>query len=274
MNIAIIGCGYLGLELASLWSRKGHHVTATTRNPDRLSELSKHAQKSLIFKGESEEELVPIIANNDVLVVTIGADNLDQYEKAYLHTAHLFRHLALEMDLPRDLIYTSSTSVYGEHHGLFVDETCELLAQGDQGKILIEAEKSFVSLEELGWTVSILRLAEIYGPDRELSKRVRQLATHPLPGNGGQYTNMIHKSDCAAAIDYVLRHHLEGIYNLADDDHPTRKDLYDQISDKFGLPKVKWDSSLTTMRSGNKRVSNHKIKSEGFSFRHPHRVLD
>lgn len=274
MNIAIIGCGYLGLELASLWSHKGHHVTATTRNPDRLAELSKHAQKSLIFKGEAEEELVPIIANNDVLVVTIGADSPDQYEKAYLHTAHLFRHLALEMDLPRDLIYTSSTSVYGDHHGLFVDETSELLARGDQGKILIEAEKTFSSLEELGWSVAILRLAEIYGPHRELSKRVKQLAGHPLPGNGNQYTNMIHKTDCAAAIDYILRHHLEGIYNLADDDHPTRKELYDLISAKFHLPPVKWEPSLVGMHSGHKRVSNHKIKAEGFSFRHPHRVLD
>ena len=70
------------------------------------------------------------------------------------------------------------------------------------------------------------------------------------------------------------RHHLTGIYNLADDDHPTRKELYDEISKKFQVPEVTWDPSLTSLRSGNKRVSNHKIKQSGYRFVHPHRVLD
>lgn len=273
MNIAIIGCGYIGLDAAAIWAKKGFHVTATTRNPERLPELSKVAQKSLILKGNDEDELVPLIAGNDAVLITIAADAPEHYESAYLHTAQIFRHLALEMDLPRDLIYTSSTSVYGDHHGLWVDETSELLAKGEQAKILIEAEKTYASLEELGWSVCILRLAEIYGPARELSKRVKQLEGHVLPGTGNQYTNMIHKTDCGTAIDYVHRHHLEGIFNLADDDHPTRKELYDQISHQFSLPKVKWDPSLTGLLNGNKRVSNHKIKAEGFSLRHPLRVL-
>jgi nucleoside-diphosphate-sugar epimerase len=274
MNIVIIGCGYVGLEAAAAWTKKGYHVTATTRSPERLAELSKVAQKSVILKGNDEDELIPLIANNDAILIAIAADSPEHYESAYLNTAQIFRHLALEMDLPRDLVYLSSTSVYGDHHGLWVDETSDLLAQSKQGKILVDAEKTYASLEELGWGVCILRLAEIYGPGRELSKRVRQLEGHALPGSGDQYTNMIHKADCAAAIDYALRHHLEGVFNLADDDHPTRKELYDQISAKFHLPKVKWDPSLTGLHSGNKRVSNHKIKAEGFSLRHPKRILD
>lgn len=273
-NIAIIGCGYIGLEAAAVWTKKGDHVTATTRTPERLSELSKVAQKSVILKGNDEDELVPLIAHNETILVTTAADSTEHYESAYLHTAQIFRRLALEMDLPRDLIYTSSTSVYGDHHGLWVDETSELLGKGDQAKILIEAEKTYASLEELGWNVCILRLSEIYGPGREISKRVKSLSHHPLPGSGDQYTNMIHKSDCAGAINYAMRHHLTGIHNLADDDHPTRKELYDQIAGKFRLPVLKWDPSLTSLHSGNKRISNHKIKKAGYRFVHPHRVLD
>jgi NAD dependent epimerase/dehydratase family enzyme len=85
---------------------------------------------------------------------------------------------------------------------------------------------------------------------------------------------MIHKLDCAAAIDYALRHHLEGVFNLSDNEHPTRKELYDSISQKFHLPKVQWDPKHTPLHSGNKRVSNHKIKAEGFAFHHPTRLLD
>ena len=274
MNIAIIGCGYVGMEIAQMWTKKGYHVTATTRSPERLAELSKAAQKSVILRGNDEDEFIPLIANNDAILITIAADAAEHYESAYLHTAQIFRHLALEMDLPRDLIYTSSTSVYGDHHGLWVDETSDLLSKGEQARILIEAEKTYASLEELGWSVCILRLAEIYGPGREISKRIRQLEGHPLPGSGEKYTNMIHRSDCAGAINYALRHRLEGIYNLADDEHPTRKELYDRVAKKYTLPKVKWDPSLASLHSGNKRVSNHKIKAEGFSFRYPHRIFD
>ncbi len=274
MNIVIIGCGYVGTQVAAIWKKKGHYVTATTRNPEKIDSFIRHTQKSLLLKGNDEDELVPLIANNDLILVTIAADSPEHYESAYLNTSQILRHLALEMDLPRHLIYTSSASIYGDHHGQWVDETSELRAPGDQAKILIEAEKNYLSLQELGWHVCLLRLAEIYGPGRELSHRVKQLEGHILPGSGEHYTNMIHQLDCASAIDYALKFHLEGIYNLSDDEHPTRKELYDAVSHKYKIPKVKWDPHHTPLHTGNKRVSNHKMKAEGFAFRHPHRILD
>lgn len=274
MNIAIIGCGYIGSGAAVLWRQKGYHITATTRSAKNLKKLDQVAQKSQILNGNSEREFIPLIENNDALLVTVAADSPDSYADTYLGIAEIFRHLALEMDLPRHLIYTSSTSVYGDHQGLWVDETSSLLNKSEQAKILIKAEEMYLSLEELGWQVSILRFAQIYGPDRELSKKVKELEEHILPGSGDHYTNMVHKTDCVSAIDYSLRHHLEGVFNLADDDHPTRKELYDTLSHKFHLPKVKWDPTHAGFPTGNKRVSNHKIKGEGYSLHYPHRVLD
>ena len=266
VKIAIIGCGYIGMEAAARWSLEGHLVTATTRNPERLPDLSTVAQKTLILKGDDEEGLASLIAANDVIVVTIAADSVDQYENAYLHTSQQIRALALEMDQPRRLIYTSSTSVYGDHHGLWVDETASLITPSEQGKILIQSEKTYLSLSECHWHVCILRLAEIYGPDREISRRVKHMEGHKLPGSGDQYTNMVHKVDVAAALDYALRYRLEGIYNVVDDEHLTRKELYDQVVQKHHLPSLAWDPTLTSMHLGNKRVSNHKIKSEGLFF--------
>jgi nucleoside-diphosphate-sugar epimerase len=274
MNIAIIGCGYIGSAAASLWHRKGHHITATTRKLENLKKLNKIAQKSQILKGTDEREFIPLILNNETILVTTAADSPDSYKDTYLGIAEIFRHLALEMDLPRHLIYTSSSSVYGDHNGLWVDETTPLLGHDELAKILIKAEETYLSLQELGWQVSILRLAQIYGPGRELSKKVKELEGHTLPGIGDHYTNMIHQTDCASAIDYALRHHLEGVFNLVDDEHPTRKELYDTISHKFHLPKVIWAPTQAGFPTGNKRVSNHKIKAEGFTFHYPHRVLD
>ena len=273
-KIVIIGCGYLGQEAASLWKKKGDYVITTTRSPSRLDALSKVSQKSIVIKGNDEDELIPLIAENDVIVVTIGADSPEHYESAYLNTSQIMRHLSLEMEIPKQLIYTSSTSVYGDHHGRWVDETSDLLAASETGKILIESEKHYLAMSEAGWDVCILRLAEIYGPGRELSKRVESLQDQSLSGSGDQYTNMVHKHDCAHALDYALKHHLTGVYNLADDEHPTRKELYDHISHKFQLPRVKWDPTQNSLHAGNKRISNHKIKAEGFVFLYPHRVLD
>jgi nucleoside-diphosphate-sugar epimerase len=103
---------------------------------------------------------------------------------------------------------------------------------------------------------------------------MQNLQGHPLPGTGEAYTNMVHKDDCVRAINYVHKHHLTGVYNLADDDHPTRKELYDLVAEKTKLPKVQWDASLSNLHRGNKRISNHKIKSAGYSFEHPHRVIE
>lgn len=272
-RIVVIGCGYIGMEAAHIWKLKGDSVTATTRTAARLEELSKVSKKAVVIKKADVESLAPLVADNDIIVVTIAADSPEDYEDAYLQTSKVLRTLALNSS-PKKLYYTSSTSVYGDHHGQWVDEESALLGKSDQAKILIETEKNFSSLKEFGWKVCILRLTELYGPGRELSKRVKNLEGHVLSGDGSQYTNMIHQKDVGAALDYALRHHLEGIYNLSDDEHPTRKQLYDAISHKFGYSHVKWDPSHTPWHSGNKRISNHKIKAEGFALHHPHRILD
>lgn len=267
MKIAIIGCGYLGSRVAALWSARGHQVTATTRSPERLKELSEIAQKSVLYHGYDLEELFPILEPNEVILVTISAESPEHYEHAYLGTARLMRRAALEISTPKRLIYTSSTSVYGEHHGYWVDEASELKATSDQARILMQTEEIYLSLRELGWSPLILRLAELYGPERELRRRLE--SGERMWGHGNDYTNMVHQEDVALAIDYGLRHHLEGIFNVVDDDHTIRKELYQRIAKAHHLPKVVWGRPMHGMQRGNKRVSNHKLKATGFVFHHP-----
>ncbi|HSX11592.1 MAG TPA: NAD-dependent epimerase/dehydratase family protein [Chlamydiales bacterium] len=271
MNILVLGCGYIGSEVAALWKKRGFYVTVTASHPEKLESLSRCAQKCVLLRSNDEEELAPLIASNDLILITTAVDDPENYDIA---TSQIIRHVALETDLPRHLIYLSTVTIYGDHNGQWVDETSELRATSDLAKTLIEAEKQILSLQELGWHICLLRLAEVYGPGRELSHRVKNLEGHILPGFGNHYTNMIHKLDAAAAVDYALRHHLEGIYNLSDDEHHSRRDLYDAISQRFQLPAVKWNPSHTPLHTGNKRVSNHKVKAEGFAFRHPLRILE
>src|SRR5690242_11747739 len=101
MNVAIVGCGYLGSEISSIWRKKGLSVTATTRTPERLDSLAKVAQKGVVIKGNDEAEFASLIQANEVLLITVAADSPEHYESAYHDTAQIFRHLAVEMDLPR-----------------------------------------------------------------------------------------------------------------------------------------------------------------------------
>jgi nucleoside-diphosphate-sugar epimerase len=274
VNCLIIGCGYIGSEVALSWSKKGYNVTVTTRSKEKVDALSKIAQKVVIIKEMSEEELLPIIASNDVILVCIGADSPEHYESAYLDTAKHIRHIATNLREKKHLIYTSSTSVYGDANGKWVDEQSPLLGKTQQSKILIETEKTYQSLENLGWLICIFRLSEIYGPNRELSQKLQRLKDQVLPGNGENFTNMIHKADCAYAIDYAMRHNLSGTFNLSDDDHPKRKELLDLVADTFNLEPAFFDPSHPSLHGGNKRVSNHKIKSVGYIFKYPHSQIN
>ncbi|PIS01674.1 MAG: NAD(P)-dependent oxidoreductase [Chlamydiae bacterium CG10_big_fil_rev_8_21_14_0_10_35_9] len=272
LKVAILGCGYLGSFVAENFKQQGYYVTGTTRSPDKAKKLKKQFQNIQLLHSNDEKAICDLINNNDIIIVTIAADNPSDYENAYLKTSRTIKKCA-KNTTPKTLIYTSSTFVYGEHNGHWVDEISPLNNDTDQGKILIETESVFRSLKDYGWKVLIFRLSEIYGPDRELSARIKKYQEGVLPGNGKNYTNMIHKDDIVKAMDYAIRHNLEGTFNLADDDHPTRKELYDEISHQHNLKKVSWDPKLKAYRSGNKRVSNHKIKAAGFEPLHPNRDL-
>ena len=275
MNVAVIGCGYLGSKVAHDLKQRKMHVTATTRNPAKLEAISEVAQKGELLPWSPDyKDFLPIVYANDIILVMVGAGGVENYDSAYKQIAHSFRQIARELKTKKKIIYTSSTSVYGDHQGKWVDENSDLLSTTEQGKILIETEKTYQSLEEYGWHVGILRLAEIYGPGREISKKLLSYENRPISGNGLQYTNMVHVEDCAGAIQYLIDHHLYGIFNLSDEDHFLRKELYEMVAKKHHLKEPSWDPKTTGMHTGNKRVSIHKIKAAGYLFKHPHRLLD
>ena len=272
-KIAIIGCGNIGLELAKERSQRGDVVFATVRSSENLQEISKYVQKSISLKEHDEDDLIQIIAQNEIIVITGSADSLEHLETNHLQLAQIFRRLALELNSPRKLIFLSSIRVYGDHKGMWVDELSDLVLQNDAVKAISETEKNYLALDDIGWQVSVLRLGEIYGKGKDTLGKLQHL-THPIAGDGQQYTNMIHFDDCVSAINYAINHDLPGIYNLVDDDHQTRKEFYDTVAKKHHLPIPSWDPTHPILYAGNKRVSNHKIKKTGFKLIHHLRVID
>ena len=150
------------------------------------------------------------------------------------------------------LIAISSTACYKDAGGAFVKEEDAPPTEYEQ-EMLLNPQ------------ACIFRLSEIYGPGREIANRFKEKTV--FPGSGENPTNMIHLDDIVGAILFAITHSLKGIYNLTDDDHMTRRELYTLFQN------VTFDPTTTPRFGGNRKVSNEKIKKAGYVFKHPHRVL-
>lgn len=265
MRMLIIGCGYVGSSIAKFWRSKGHFVTVTTRSQERFDSLKQIADAVSLVKTESfENSLKELLKQNDVVVLSVAPSIHEDYEQTYLHTAQSLMD-KIKSSVVKQIIYTSSTSVYGEQGGNWVDENTPLCPSNPNTEILCETEKILMNpLGEL--KTCIFRLGEIYGPGREIENRLKRLQGQLLPGTGGNYTNLIHLTDIVHALDFALTHELKGIYNLCQDLHIPRKELYEHLCLHHQLPSFQWNPNIKSIHGGNKRVSNVKIKNEGFHF--------
>lgn len=273
MKIGIIGCGYVGINLVKILHKKGTIISATTEDPKLLKVLNSLTQKSAFLKDANKAELIPIIDQNDVIILTIASDPKKSFFEKLIFTATQFKEAAKFVGEAKSLIYLSRTNVYGDRKGLWVDENTEPKPQDEIERQLLETEEILLSLKESGWNVCIFRVAEVYGPDFELSKKISNSSDYFYRTPGNTYTNMVHLDDIVKAVKHALEHNLDGIYNLADDDHPTLKELLKKVGEKLKLPEVKWDPKSSKGKAKNFKVSNHKIKSTGFIFTYPHRLI-
>lgn len=268
--VLIIGAGYIGEAVASRLATSSLLVL-TTKTQKRAEELSKSYPFVHCFDVDNLEMLEELVQDQDSIIITVAAHSKELYEDTYLKCAQHLREILSRNSSVKQIIYTSSSSVYGECEGQRVDENTPTSPLNPSAEILKQTEEVFLRMDLPDRPVCIFRLSEIYGPGRGISERVNYYAGKKAPGSGNQPTNMIHQEDAARAICYALQHHLRGIYNLCDDNHMPRKELYDEIAKRFDLPFVQWDLSLTSIHQGSKIVSNDKIKKTGFSFLYPHR---
>lgn len=266
MRIGILGCGYVGQSMALQWKKEGHHLAVTTRQPQRVPFLRTLANDVYLLPAQS---LDSFIKQQDALLISVAPNPSDNYTATYLETAEQVAACADSASALRQILYTSSTSVYGDHAGAWVDENTPIACTHENGKILYETEQTLLKCLSKNRQVCILRLGEIYGPGREIEQRLKRMHHQVFAGNGRSYTNLIHIKDIVAALDFALKNHLQGIYNLCSDFHLPRADFYERLCQQEKLPSIQWDPTRLTSHGGNRRVSNKKIKDEGFVFTHP-----
>ena len=267
VKATIIGCGYVGKEVARLWQQQGLTVTATTTSPERVEELRTVADRVLVLKGTDPEAVQDCLVDQQVVLVCVGSKRGANYAETYLGTAKTLAAV-LPTTAVQQLIYTSTYSVYGQHHGATVTEETVVQPATANGEVISETEQTLLGLSRL--EVCVLRLGGIYGPGRTLTRIYGRAAGQIRPGRGHEWANWVYQEDIVGAIEFVRSHSLSGIYNLVQDEIPTVRELIDRVCDRHTLAPVQWDPSQPSARPYNAKVSNAKIKAAGYQFVHPH----
>jgi nucleoside-diphosphate-sugar epimerase len=186
------------------------------------------------------EPLTDIIRDCDAVYLTIAPGRTGQsYEDVYLRGAELVVGALRDSSVNR-LIYTSSTRVYGESNGGWVDEQTPPVPSDENGRILLAAEDMLLSASQsLSVNVTVVRLGGIHGPQRVLADRIRSHTGTTLSGGDG-YVNLIHRDVIVDALVQLIDVDHNGVLNLVDATPTTRRELYDRIIADAGLKPIRW----------------------------------
>lgn len=266
MRILLIGAGYVGMHLLANWkeNKDSFVVLTTTEEKKELLESLPRVEK-VVFEIEEGLKFC------EGVIVCVAPKDGRSYEETYLKTAYSLSCLIQKQKKPLYLLYTSSTSVYGNSiAGMKVGSKQHLSKQ----KILMKTEEVLLSCASQEVTVCILRLAGIYGPGRSLKERAERLSGKVWPGKGDRPTNHVHLYDVIGAIVFCFQDQLSGIFNIVSDAHPTRADLYGKLCEAQHLPPPLWNPHLPEVHGSNSSISNQKIKDEGYVFSFPELDLD
>ncbi|AWY41929.1 NAD-dependent epimerase/dehydratase family protein [Pseudomonas putida] len=267
-SVLIAGCGDVGSRLAKQLLAAGWEVHGLRRDVSRLPEGVIGVAGDLFNK---ECPATWPIGAVDYLVYCAAATNHDEagYRAAYVEgLQHVLEWLDDYGQAPSRLLFVSSSSVYGQQEGEWVDEASPAVATGFSGRLMLEAEQ--IALGS-GIPASILRLTGIYGPGRErLLTQVRE--GYRVAVDPPLYANRIHADDAAGLMAYLLEADrrgvaLDDVYIGVDDAPAALADVVGWMREYLGV--TEWADEASVRRTGSKRCSNARARALGWEPKYP-----
>jgi nucleoside-diphosphate-sugar epimerase len=270
MHRLIVGCGYVGRRVAEVWSRRGDRITVLTRSADHAATFRERGWEPRIGDVTQADSVADLPAADTVLIA-VGLDRRSGRSQREVYVDGLRNVLCSPAGQSRRVLYISSTSVYGQDAGEWIDETSPCQPASDNGCVCLEAEQLLRSEVP---AAMVLRLAGIYGPGRLVARVESLRAGEPLPRNPNAWLNLIHVDDAVAAILACDERAPAGSTWLVADDRPnTRRQFYSQVAALvMATSPVFLEQSLTpdADRSLNKRCSNRRLREVlGVTLKYP-----
>ena len=268
LSVLIVGCGDVGSRLARQMLARGWQVSGLRRSVTQLPE------GVVPIAADLSDPTIPAAWPEqapDYLVYCVAASQHDEagYEAAYVQgLRHVQRWLAERGQRPRRLLFVSSSSVFGQKGGEWVDEQSATEPDGYSGRIMLEAERLALSGAV---PASVVRLTGIYGPGREwLLRQVRQ--GYRVAEQPPLYGNRIHVDDAASLLAFLLQCDSEGkalddCYIGVDDSPAPLADVVTWLRHQLGV--TQWSDEERVRRTGSKRCSNARARGLGWSPQYP-----
>jgi nucleoside-diphosphate-sugar epimerase len=260
-RILIAGCGYMGTALGERLVAGGHEVWGLRRDPSGLPASFNKIAADLAQRASLDS--LPQGVDTLVYCASAGEASDSAYQRAYVagleHVLDALRGHAL-----RRVFFTSSTAVYAQSDGAWVDETSETRPVHFSGRRTLEAENV---LRSSGVPATVLRCAGIYGPGRtRLIDTVRQ----GTASMSARFTNRIHRDDIAGAVVHLMERDLDPpLLLLADDEPAPQRDVTLFLAAELGVAPPQPGAADPAGRGGDKRCKNALLKSTGYALRYP-----
>ncbi|HYE70234.1 MAG TPA: NAD(P)H-binding protein [Aquabacterium sp.] len=270
-TLLIVGCGDVGMRVLRLL-RGRCRVLALTSTADRITELRAAGAVPLVGNLDAPETLGRLAGLADAVLHLAPPPSRGATDP---RTAALLAALARSGRVRR-LVYASTTGVYGDAGGGWLDETSALRATTERARRRVDAERRARCFGRMaGVTVSILRIPGIYALDRaggDPRERLRR-GTPVLRAEDDVHTNHIHADDLArACVAALWRGRPQRVVNACDDTELAMGDYFDLAADLAGLPRPRriaraeaaagLSPTQMSFMSESRRLRNRRLKDE------------
>lgn len=272
MTSLIFGCGYLGQRVAKLWLSENDEVFVVTRDLSKADRFRERGLKPIV--GDlARNECLPALPVVDRVLFAVGNDRISNMPIRSIYVDGLRNALNAFREPPKSFVYISSTGVYGQKDGSWVDEESPAEPVTEGGTACRAAEELLRS-SAIGPASVILRLAGIYGP-RRVPRSKELLEGTPLVLDPDSWLNLIHVEDAAAIASLASRKSATpNLFVVSDGSPVPRGEYFTWLCSRLGAPSPTFvarnESSSPRRGDGSKRVRNTKLLSQlGYSFLYP-----
>lgn len=251
-SILLLGCGYVGKFLGRRLLKEGWQVFATTRDESIRDSLKNEGFSPILFSSS-----LPVKNITHVLSSIAPREGVDPGLSFLGRQEGSFSWVG----------YLSSTSVYGDHQGEWVDETSETRGKTEKGIERLKAEEAWSRFSQRqGCPLLIYRLSGIYGPHRNIFQNMKEGKEFETRYFKDQFISRIHIQDiCDFLVKTFSRSSKSSLFNVADDEPSSIEEVksYAYFLKREALPLTderKIPFTFPSFLKENRRVSNKKMK--------------
>jgi len=267
-SVTIVGCGYVGRRVATKLTEKDVDVSAVVRSKQSAERLKTLGFDTLYLDLDAEGNELINIADTSLFYFVpppstgVTDPRVENLIRSFDQNGH-----------PSRVVYISTTGVYGNCNGRWIDESEPVKPLVDRSRKRLAAEQSWRQWADLNdRELVILRVSGIYGPDRLPLERLKQ-GLPLLREQDAPYSNRIHVDDLVNVCLATMTKGVNGaVYNVSDGNPSTMIDYFNRIADKAGLnrpPQIdrqeaeqKLSKGMLSYMNESRRLSNRKMLDE------------